>query len=124
MSKVDAHDLSVPIRVRIFAVHAVSGEHVSSGQEIAILIDCARPFAQAVVFHGVFERRSLGQPSVFREADTGTRWPGHVVQILSPLQPDPSRLAADRFRAVVVLEGTGARKACQDGIPGALTFGR
>jgi biotin carboxyl carrier protein len=126
MAQVGAHDLSVPVRARILAVHAVSGEHVRPGQEIATLIDCARPVAQAVVSRGVFERLSLGLPAVFREADTGRRWQGQVVQLLSPLQPDPSRPAADadRFRAVVALEGTEAREACPAGIPGALTFGR
>jgi hypothetical protein len=78
------------------------------------------------VSRGVFERLYLGQPAVFREANTDTRRQGRVVQLLSPLQPDPSRPAADvdRFRAVVALEDAGDREACPAGIPGSLTFGR
>lgn len=125
-AQVGAHDLAAPVRARVLAVHAVAGEYVRPGQEIATLLDCGRPVAQASVPRGVFEGLSIGQPAVFREAGTGVRWQGQVVQLLSPLQPDPSRPAADadRFRAVVALDAAQARDACPSGTPGALTFGR
>jgi multidrug resistance efflux pump len=119
--------LAAPVKGRLWAAEAVSGEYVRKGQDLFAMLDCASAVVTAAVGESDYNRLHLGEPVRFRVAGTGREYDGHIAQLGLTvgggdgyaIRPDPKGR-----QVVAALSGLAAdaRDGCAVGRTGTLTF--
>jgi multidrug resistance efflux pump len=117
-------DLMLPVRGRLVSIVAQDGELVTRGQEIARAVDCSQPMVSADVSESVFRKLFVGMRGEFRVGNDGTRHPGKIVQMQSPLDDTTPQgnVASTRHRVVLRLEPEGLASSCEVGRMGRVSF--
>ena len=90
-------EVALPVSGRVWEVLTAPGEHVSRGQDLIRLLDCASAVITANVSESVYNRLQVGSPATFRPSSGGESYAGSVVNLtgsagrrpISPSYPAP-----------------------------------
>ncbi len=79
VAALSANVVRAAVTGRLWEVLTAQGEHVSSGQELLRILDCASPIVTATVSEAAYQRLSLGQRARFRPRNGGSQIEGWIV---------------------------------------------
>jgi multidrug resistance efflux pump len=113
-------DLRVPARGRLQQVLAQSGEYVREGQDVATILDCAKPVVTAAVSENVFRGLRIGTTAVFTSAVTGARYTGPVIgKTATPA--DGTNGTKEKFSISATIGASWGNRFCEPE-PGSIAF--
>jgi multidrug resistance efflux pump len=79
VSALSADVVRTGVTGRVWEVLTADGEHVSSGQELLRILDCASAVVTATVSEAAYQRLTLGQRAVFRPRSSGNEIKGWII---------------------------------------------
>jgi multidrug resistance efflux pump len=121
-------EVALPVSGRVWEVLTAPGEHVSRGQDLIRLLDCASAVVTANVSESVYNRLQVGSPATFRPSTGGEPYPGWVVNLTGIAGAPanfaivPSTLAKEGYHVTVAVPEMAESGECSVGRTGRVTF--
>ncbi len=120
--------LPLPPTGAVWEVLTAAGEHVSRGQELFRLLDCASAVVTANVNESVFNRLHEGAPARFQPSNGGAEYSGRVVALsgLSAAAANfaiqPGALAKEAYHVTISIPEIAKTGDCGVGRTGRIIF--
>ena len=121
-------EVALPVSGRVWEVLTAPGEHVSRGQDLIRLLDCASAVVTANVSESVYNRLQVGSPATFRPSTGGEPYAGWVVNLTGIAGAPanfaivPSTLAKEGYHVTVAVPEMAESGECSVGRTGRVTF--
>ncbi|MFC7735180.1 HlyD family efflux transporter periplasmic adaptor subunit [Roseomonas sp. GCM10028921] len=115
-----AAQIEAPSRSRLIRVHAQNGEFVRQGQDVASVIDCARPLVTVEVNDRVFRSLRMGMSGFFTPAGGGQGYEGGIIELQAPLTNQSGQ--SGQHRVVMQVNDPTLSAECQTGRTGRVSF--
>ncbi len=121
-------EVALPVSGRVWEVLTAPGEHVSRGQDLIRLLDCASAVVTANVSESVYNRLQVGSPATFRPSTGGESYAGSVVNLTGSAGAPanfaiiPSTLAKETYHVTVAVPEMAESGECSVGRTGRVTF--
>jgi multidrug resistance efflux pump len=127
---VDRSDVEValPVSGRVWEVLTAPGEHVSRGQDLLRLLDCASAVVTANVSESIYNRLQVGSPVTFRPSTSGDSYPGSIVNLTGAAGAPanfailPGTLAKEGYHVTVAVPRIAENGECGVGRTGRVIF--
>ncbi len=122
-------EVALPVSGRVWEVLTAPGEHVSRGQDLIRLLDCASAVVTANVSESVYNRLQVGSPATFRPSTGGDSYSGSVVNLTGSAGAPanfailPSTLAKETYHVTVAVPAIAESGECSVGRTGRVMFG-
>ncbi len=120
--------VNATVEGRIWEVLTANGEAVRKGQDLFRVLDCAGAVVTATVSESVYNKLWIGQSVEFQLRGESHAYAGTVAG-LTGLSPAGSNFAIDQtaltrepYHVTIAVPGLAARKECNIGRTGAVTF--
>ncbi len=120
--------VALPVSGRVWEVLTAPGEHVSRGQDLVRLLDCASAVVTANVSESVYNRLQIGAPVVFRPSAGGEDYPGTVVSLTGAAGAPanfailPTALLKEGYHVTVAVPRIAESCQCDVGRTGRVIF--
>jgi multidrug resistance efflux pump len=120
--------VALPASGRIWEVLTAPGEHVSRGQDLVRLLDCASAVVTANVSESVYNRLQIGAPVVFRPSAGGEDDAGTVVSLTGAAGAPanfailPTALLKEGYHVTVAVPKIAESGQCDVGRTGRVIF--
>lgn len=121
-------EVALPVSGRVWEVLTAPGEHVSRGQDLIRLLDCASAVVTANVSESVYNRLQIGSPATFRPSTGGDSYAGSVVNLTGSAGAPanfailPSSLIKEAYHVTVAVPEIAESGECSVGRTGRVTF--
>ncbi|MGD0563316.1 MAG: HlyD family efflux transporter periplasmic adaptor subunit [Roseiarcus sp.] len=121
-------EIALPVSGRVWEVLTAPGEHVSRGQDLMRLLDCASAVITANVSESVYNRLQVGSPATFRPSTGGDSYAGSVVNLTGSAGAPanfaiiPSSLIKEAYHVTVAVPEIAESGECSVGRTGRVTF--
>ena len=113
---------------RLWEVLTADGEHVSSGQELLRILDCASAVVTATVSEAAYQRLSPGQKAIFRPRNGGNEIKGWIIgltgqaAVLSNTAIQQKVLTKEPYHVTLKFPELAGEVDCGIGRSGLITF--
>ncbi len=120
--------VALPASGRVWEILTAPGEHVSRGQDLARLLDCASAVVTANVSESVYNRLQIGAPVVFRPSAGGEDYAGTVVSLTGAAGAPanfailPTALLKEGYHVTVAVPRIAESGQCDVGRTGRVIF--
>jgi multidrug resistance efflux pump len=120
--------VALPVSGRVWEVLTAPGEHVSRGQDLMRLLDCASAVVTANVGESVYNQLQIGSPVTFRPSGGGEDYAGAVVNLTGAAGAPanfailPSALAKEAYHVTVSVPKIAESGECSVGRTGRVIF--
>ena len=121
-------EIALPVSGRVWEVLTAPGEHVSRGQDLIRLLDCASAVITANVSESVYNRLQVGSPATFRPSSGGESYAGSVVNLTGSAGAPanfaiiPSTLVKEAYHVTVAVPEIAQSGECSVGRTGRVVF--
>jgi multidrug resistance efflux pump len=121
-------EVALPVGGRVWEVLTAPGEHVSRGQDLMRLLDCASAVITANVGESVYNRLQLGSPVTFRPSAGGEDYAGTVVNLTGAAGAPanfailPSALTKEAYHVTILVPKIAQSAECGVGRTGRVIF--
>ncbi len=121
-------EVALPVSGRVWEVLTSPGEHVSSGQDLVRLLDCASAVVTANVSESVYNRLQVGSHATFHPSAGGRSYVGSVVNLTGSAGAPanfailPSSLLKETFHVTIAVPAIAESGDCSVGRTGRVTF--
>lgn len=121
-------EVALPVSGRVWEVLTAPGEHVSRGQDLLRLLDCASAVVTANVGESIYNRLQVGSPVTFRPSTGGESYPGAVVNLTGAAGAPanfailPSTLVKEGYHVTVAVPHIAQSGECGVGRTGRVIF--
>jgi multidrug resistance efflux pump len=121
-------EVALPVSGRVWEVLTAPGEHVSRGQDLLRLLDCASAVVTANVSESIYNRLQVGSPVTFRPSAGGESYPGTVVNLTGAAGAPanfailPSSLVKELYHLTVAVPAIAESGECGVGRTGRVIF--
>jgi len=121
-------ELALPPSGRIWELLTAPGEHISRGQELVHVIDCASAVVTANVNEAVYNRLRVGSPAKFRLSTDGEEYVGKVVSLTGVAGAPanfailPGALVKEAYHVTIAVPKIAAGGECNVGRTGRVIF--
>jgi multidrug resistance efflux pump len=121
-------EVALPVSGRVWEVLTAPGEHVSRGQDLLRLLDCASAVVTANVSESIYNRLQVGSPVTFRPSAGGDGYAGTIVNLTGAAGAPanfailPSTLAKEAYHVTVAVPQIAESAECGVGRTGRVIF--
>ena len=121
-------EVALPVSGRVWEVLTAPGEHVSRGQDLLRLLDCASAVVTANVSESIYNRLQVGSPVTFRPSAGGDGYAATIVNLTGAAGAPanfailPSTLAKEAYHVTVAVPQIAESAECGVGRTGRVIF--
>jgi hypothetical protein len=118
----------LPVSGRVWEVLTAPGEHVSRGQDLLRILDCASAVVTANVTESIYNRLQVGSPVTFRPSAGGPDYAGSVINLTGASGAPgnfailPSSLSKEPYHVTVAVPRIAEGAECGIGRTGRVIF--
>jgi multidrug resistance efflux pump len=121
-------EVALPVSGRVWEVLTAPGEHVSRGQDLLRILDCASAVVTANVTESIYNRLQVGSPVTFRPSAGGPDYAGSVINLTGASGAPgnfailPSSLSKEPYHVTVAVPRIAEGAECGIGRTGRVIF--